>query len=94
MRARELHQRDQRLVPLWISCLVAAVLAGVSTPYLWNAFAWLGRVTEMPTLVWQAGFALYWFAPAVLIAVILAMRDKHRPELLSKADLAVRRQTR
>lgn len=77
LRARELREREHRLLPVWISCIVAMAVGVVSTPYLWEAFAWLGGMAQLPPPVWQTGFALFWFAPAVLAAILLLMFRGH-----------------
>jgi predicted anti-sigma-YlaC factor YlaD len=80
MRARELRERDQRLIPVLISCVLALAVCAVSMPLLWQTFAWIGNVVHLPSLVWQTGFALTWFVPAVLATIILLMLKEHRSE--------------
>ncbi len=73
LRARELHEREQKLMPIWISCVVALLVAVVTTPCLWQVFAWIGgRVSIAPTL-WRAGFIAFWFFPGILGLIVALM---------------------
>ncbi len=77
VRARELRKRDQRLIPVLISCALVFAIGVVTTPLLWQAFAWIGSAVNLPAILWQAGFMVTWFAPAVLaIVLVLALRDR------------------
>ncbi len=80
LRARELREREHRLVPVWISCAVALAIAALSTPYLWGAFAWAGEKTRMSPMTWQGFFAVLWFAPALLAAILFLMFKRTGPE--------------
>ncbi len=80
MRAEELRERDQRLIPVVISCVLAFAIGVMTTPLMWQAFAWIGGVIHLPALLWQTGFVLTWFAPAILATVLLLMFRGHRPE--------------
>lgn len=73
MRAQELREREQKLIPIWISCVVALVVAAVSAPYLWQGFEWIGASAHWPSSVWQTGFVLFWVTPAVLAFALVLM---------------------
>ena len=73
-RALELHERRVQLTMLWISCALSWVLGGLSAPFVWRAFAWLGERSRIPAFAWQVGFALWWALPAVAVAVVFVMR--------------------
>jgi len=76
LRAWELAERQERLLPLAVSCGLAAFLSLVTVTYLWQGFAWLGEQWRLPALAWQAGFVSAWFLPASLTAVALWMRSR------------------
>ena len=83
MRAVELRRRDQRLIPVLISCVLAFAIGIVTTPLLWQTFAWIGNAVRVPAILWQTGFILTWFAPAVLAAVLLLMLSERRPDAVA-----------
>src|SRR5262245_59967301 len=62
-------QRDESL-PLWIAIAVSTLLVIVTTPYTWWAFAWMGRVLDVPAAVWQATFLMWWFMPATVVSAV------------------------
>jgi len=71
MRTLELAERQARLLPLAISCGLAALLSMVTLTCLWQGFAWLGEQWRLPALAWQAGFISAWFLPAALTAAVM-----------------------
>jgi uncharacterized membrane protein YqjE len=76
LRALELAERQARLLPLAVSCGLAALLSLVTLTYLWQGFAWLGEQWRLPALAWQAGFVSAWFLPTSLAAVGLWMQSR------------------
>lgn len=76
LRTRELAERQERWLPLAVSCGLAALLSLVTLPYLWQGFAWMGEQWRLPALAWQAGFVSAWFLPTSLTAVALWMRSR------------------
>ena len=78
-RAQELQARREHTIPLWISVGVSTVLVLVTTPYAWSLFAWFGRITNMPNMVWQAGFLMWWFLPATILAAVAGWK-RAQPE--------------
>ncbi len=71
LRALELAERQARLLPLAVSCGLAALLSMVTLTCLWQGFAWLGEQWRLPALAWQAGFLSAWFFPAALTAAVM-----------------------
>lgn len=76
LRALELAERQARLLPVAVSCGLAALLSLVTLTYLWQGFAWLGEQWRLPALAWQAGFVSAWFLPTSLAAVGLWMLSR------------------
>jgi hypothetical protein len=79
-RAQELQARREHAIPLWISVGVSTVLVLVTTPYAWSLFAWFGRITNMPNMVWQAGFLMWWFLPATILAAAAGWKRVVEPQ--------------
>lgn len=76
LRALELAERQERWLPVAVSCGLAALLGLVNLTYLWQGFAWMGEQWSLPALTWQAGFVTAWFLPTSLAAVALWMRSR------------------
>ena len=75
-RARELNSRaDLNPVAAWIAAIVTLMWISATMPYLWRGFEWIGKRTEIPDLVWQMGFGLWWLLPALVLAAVLAARS-------------------
>jgi anti-sigma factor RsiW len=74
MRAQQLQAARARSTPLWIATAISSVCMIVTTPYVWQAFAWLGRVASVPNGVWEVGFLMWWFLPATVLAAAAAFR--------------------
>lgn len=77
LRTQEIREQQPRLWALWISCGFSWILGVVSAPFVWRAFAWLGREAQLPPFAWELGFALWWVLPAVAVAAVLV--GKSRP---------------
>jgi anti-sigma factor RsiW len=75
-RAEQLHGARSRSVPLWIATAVSSVLMVLTTPFVWQTFAWFGRLAHIPNDVWLVGFLMWWFLPATILAAAAAWRHK------------------
>ena len=92
-RVRELCLREEtrrrRMRPIWISSAFASVWMACSTPYLWQSFDLTGHWLHIPDLLWQMGFLVAWFTPALTgAAVALWLRPmlaRDRRVLLNRA---------
>jgi len=73
-RVRELCVREEarkrRMRPIWISSAFASVWMACSTPYLWQSFDMTGHWLHIPDLLWQMGFLVAWFTPALTGAAV------------------------
>ena len=69
--AARVRENQSRVRMLAISCVLSVIWGGVSLPWLWRAFAWLGEAMSLPGPVWQMGFVLFWMAPSAAVAVLL-----------------------
>ena len=62
--------RQQRMRPIWISSAFASVWMACTTPYLWQSFDLTGHWLHIPDLLWQMGFLVSWFTPALTGAAV------------------------
>jgi len=72
--AAHLRQARERMWIMAIACLGVGLSATLTIPYLWRLFEWIGESAELPTLVWQAGFAVFFITPALVVGITLAIR--------------------
>jgi anti-sigma factor RsiW len=80
-RAAELEGRRARFQPLWAALLLSVLWVFVTTPYLWRGFRWFGENYGLADGVWQAGFLVWWFLPATITAIILALGSRRNSEV-------------
>ncbi len=73
LRAQQLQSYEPRWRMVWAACLVSWAFGAASAPYVWRGLEWLGHRMNLPNLVWQMGFGLWWALPAVVTALILLM---------------------
>ena len=62
--------RQRRMRPIWISSAFASVWMACTTPYLWQSFDVTGHWLHIPDLLWQMGFLVSWFTPALTAAAV------------------------
>ncbi len=75
--AYRLHQARQRMWLVGMACLAVGLSATVTVPFLWRLFAWLGAWAGVSTVLWQASFIFFFFAPALVVSVLLLARGTH-----------------
>lgn len=75
--ATRLREARERLWLVGMACLGVGLSATLTVPLLWRLFAWMGEWAGVSTLVWQAGFAIFWIAPALVVSVVLLARGTH-----------------
>lgn len=69
--------RGRRMRPIWISSAFASIWMACTAPYLWQSFDLTGHWLHIPDLLWQMGFLVTWFTPALTgAAVALWMRPQ------------------
>ncbi|MGD0222510.1 MAG: zf-HC2 domain-containing protein [Terriglobia bacterium] len=76
LRARELRENQVRMRALWISCGLSWVLGVASAPLVWRTFQWIGVHAELPNLIWETAFALWWLLPAGAVAILVAWNQR------------------
>ena len=77
--ASRLRETRERMWMVGMACLGVGVSATLTAPLLWRLFAWMGESTGVSSWVWQAGFAFFWIAPALVVSVLLLARGTHLP---------------
>jgi predicted anti-sigma-YlaC factor YlaD len=75
--ASRLRESRERLWLVGMACLVVGLSATVTLPLLWRMFAWMGAWAGVSSWVWQAGFAFFWVAPALVVSALLVARGTH-----------------
>jgi predicted anti-sigma-YlaC factor YlaD len=75
--ASRLRETRERMWLVGMACLGVGLSATLTAPLLWRLFAWMGEWAGVSTLVWQAGFAFFWIAPALVVGVLLLARGTH-----------------
>ena len=75
--ASRLRETRERLWLVGMACLGVGLSATLTVPLLWRLFAWMGEHAGVSSWVWQAGFAVVWIAPALVVSVLLLARGTH-----------------
>jgi len=77
LHASQLRQKQERVWLVWMSCILVGLSAAITTPFLWLACHWLGDWTQVSTPVWQVGFIVFWFSPALVTSLLFLGRGVH-----------------
>jgi hypothetical protein len=72
--AARLREARERMWLVGMACLGVGLTATLTLPLLWRLFAWVGEQAGVSTLVWQAGFVVFFMAPALVVSVLLLAR--------------------
>ena len=80
LRAQQMQTYEPRWQMVWAACAISWAFGAVSAPYVWRGLEWVGHRMNLPNLVWQMGFGLWWALPAVVTAVILLMTQSGSSE--------------
>jgi predicted anti-sigma-YlaC factor YlaD len=76
LRAQEAAQTSNGSALLWIITAASWLLGILSAPLVWRIFAWAGGRFDLPKLVLEFGFVLWWTVPALIaVAVVLHQRS-------------------
>jgi predicted anti-sigma-YlaC factor YlaD len=75
--AARLRETRERMWMVAMACLSVGLSATLTVPFLWRLFAWMGERAGVSTLVWQAGFMLFFVAPALVVSLLLLARGTH-----------------
>jgi hypothetical protein len=75
--ASRLRETRERMWLVGMACLAVGLSATLTVPLLWRFFARMGEWAGVSSWVWQAGFAFFWIAPALLVSAVLLARGSH-----------------
>jgi predicted anti-sigma-YlaC factor YlaD len=75
--ASRLRETRERMWLVGMSCLGVGISAALTAPLLWRLFAWAGVRMGVSPAAWQAGFAFFCIAPALVVSVLLLARGTH-----------------
>lgn len=75
--AARLQETRERMWLVGMAGLAVGLSATLTLPLLWRLFAWMGEQARVSTLVWQAGFMVFFIAPALVVSVVLLARGAH-----------------
>ena len=75
--AQSLREMRQRVWLIGMACLGVGVSTTLTAPILWSLFAWIGQMSGVPNIVWQASFMFFFALPGVIVAVLLLARGTH-----------------
>lgn len=75
--ASRLREAREHLWLVGMACLGVGLSATLTVPLLWRLFAWMGEWAGVSSWVWQASFAFFWIAPALVVSALLLARGTH-----------------
>jgi predicted anti-sigma-YlaC factor YlaD len=76
-RARELHQRDERIWLVGVSCALVTLTTLITNIACWRGFAWLVEHTHISADIWPVAFVALWIVPALAASVLLLANGTH-----------------
>jgi len=75
LRLQESAQAAGSGAILWIITAASWLLGVLSAPLVWRGFSWLGAELDLPKVVLELGFVLWWAVPALIaVAAVLHQR--------------------
>ena len=75
--AARVRETRERMWLVALACLSVGISTTFTVPLLWRLFAWIGGTVGVAAPFWQAGFAIFFFTPALVVSVILLARGTH-----------------
>ena len=75
-RAEETRSAETRAKSLWIGTAAAIFLTFAGSAVMWRPLAWLASQWNLPSPVWQIGFAAFWWLPSLLLAFLPLFRKR------------------
>ena len=77
-RAEQRRLEREPTLFLWLAAGLATLWAILTTPYVWAAFSWMGRLAHAADIVWQLAFVMWWFLPASVLGAAAGWRYNAR----------------
>lgn len=75
--AGRLRETRERMWLVAMVCMGVGLSGTLTVPLLWRLFAWVGEWAGVSTVVWQAGFMVFFIAPALVASFLLLARDTY-----------------
>jgi len=75
-RAEEMRSAEAHARRLWIGTAVAIFLTMTGSAVMWRSLAWLASQWNVPSRVWQIGFAAFWLLPSLVLALLPVFRSR------------------
>jgi predicted anti-sigma-YlaC factor YlaD len=75
--ASRLQKTRERMWLVGMACLGVGLSATLTVPLLWRLFAWMGAWAGVSTVVWEAGFVLFWIAPTIAASLLFLAHGTH-----------------
>ena len=75
-RAEALRSAEAHAKSLWIGTAVAIFLTFAGSAVAWRTLASLASQWNLPSRVWQIGFAAFWLLPSLLLALLPLFRRR------------------
>jgi len=76
-RAAELHRQRERFWVVCACCAAVTLCSAASAAVTWFGFARMGQQTLLAAPLWQLGFVVLYFTPAVVAGLVLLARGTH-----------------
>jgi hypothetical protein len=75
-RAEEMRSAEPGAKSLWIAAGVAIFLTFTGSAVTWRTLASLAIQWNLPSRLWQTGFAAFWLLPSLLLALLPLFRRR------------------
>jgi hypothetical protein len=75
-RLEAMRSAEAQAKRLWIGTAVAILLTLTGSAVTWRSLAWLAAQWNLPSRVWQLGFAAFWLVPSLLLAFLPLFRSR------------------
>lgn len=75
--ASRLREMRERMWLVGMACVGVGISATLTAPLMWRLFAWVGERTGISSPVWQMGFVVFCFLPALVVSVSLLARGTY-----------------
>ena len=74
--AEEMRSAESRAKSLWIGTGIAIFLTFTGSAVTWRSLAALASQWNLPSRVWQIGFAAFWLLPSLMLALLPLFRRR------------------
>jgi hypothetical protein len=75
-RADAMRAAEARAKTLWLGTGLAIFLTFTGSAVAWRSLSWLASQWNLPSRVWQVGFAAFWLLPSLLLAMLPLFRSR------------------